>query len=485
MCAEFASTVPQALLAASDSLAIRLRRVLAHILPETALTRLAQIYRSLPAEVMAGSSLVRKLEADLLFCPFTAPFFFDRSVPVVSVIYDLQYRYYPEFFTPVEIQQRDRAFRQACQVANKLVCISDYVRKTVLEASEVTGERVETIHISLPDRLRTPSPERRERVLRELGLTAGRFLLYPANFWRHKNHELLLTAFSMHRAAHPGSDLKLVLTVAPGLRRDELIEARRRMGLSDCVIFPGYLPDEDFAVLMSCCEAVIFPSLFEGFGMPLLEAMAAGRPLLCSNATSLPEVAGDAGLLFDPRKPAEIVAAISRLEDDPDFRLSLAEKSKARLSSFEGAGRMAAQYWEVFAAATARPKWLPGLYGAFEDGWAGERLTAVFCGGPEPRRLTVTLTAPEWIPLKTVTVRVVKDGVEAGAYTVNRGESIAIVQSLGAGSGSVELLSSPTFQPKRSGMGNDTRMLACRLESAVIVDDAGDSIPLGVIVDGA
>jgi glycosyltransferase involved in cell wall biosynthesis len=196
-----------------------------------------------------------------------------------------------------------------------------------LEKTNVAPDRLETIRIQMPGRLRTPSPVQRECVLKILQLVSDRFLLYPANFWPHKNHELLLTAFGMYLADHPGSGLKLVLTGSPGARQDYLRDAARRMGLSKAVVFPGYLAEEELSALLHSCLALIFPSLFEGFGMPLLESMAAGRPVLCSNTTSLPEVAGGAALLFDPRVPAEIADAIARIAKDPDLRRELVAKA--------------------------------------------------------------------------------------------------------------------------------------------------------------
>lgn len=315
------------------------------------------------------SGLLRELDADLLFCPFTAPFYFDPAVPVVSVVYDLQHLYYPQFFEPEEVEERNRNFEWACAGSARMVCISDYVRGTVLEKAAISAERVTTIPILLPRRLAQPSAETRERVLSFYHLHPFRYLLYPANFWRHKNHEMLLTAFGMYRAAHPGSDLKLVLTGSPEPRRDELMEASSAMGLAGAVIFPGFLPEEDFSPLMHQCKALIFPSLFEGYGMPLVEAMAAGRPILCGNGTSLPEVAGDAALLFDPMKPVEIRDAIERIERDVEFEKDLIDKGARRLSTLGGPEEMAARYLQVLhQAATQSGSSLAVMSGVFEEG---------------------------------------------------------------------------------------------------------------------
>jgi glycosyltransferase involved in cell wall biosynthesis/SAM-dependent methyltransferase len=342
----------------ADNLAIRSRGFLAKFIPERYLRMVAAIYRELSNELpLADTGLLAKLNADLLFCPFTAPFFADQAVPVVSVIYDLQHIYYPQFFEPEEIQERGRNFRHACQAASKIVCISDYVRRTVLDnAAGLSPQDVETIHILIPRRLPQPPAAVRDRVLQRLRLEPDKYLLYPSNFWPHKNHEMLLTAYGMYRAANQDAELKLVLTGAPGERRDTLSDAVRKMGLENWVLFPGYLPEEELGALLHCSTAVIFPSLFEGFGMPLLEAMAAGKPLLSSTATSLPEVAGDAALYFDPRKAGEIAEAIGRIDRDPQLRSRLAAKGLERLRAFGGPADMAEQYLKVFRQAARIPR---------------------------------------------------------------------------------------------------------------------------------
>jgi glycosyltransferase involved in cell wall biosynthesis/2-polyprenyl-3-methyl-5-hydroxy-6-metoxy-1,4-benzoquinol methylase len=367
ICVDQARTLPKS----AGKLSERLSQLLTRFISRSRLGRLAEIYRRLAIRMLPANGLLQELDADLLFCPFTAPFFFNPGVPVVSVVYDLQHVYCPHFFKPSEVEERNRNFDTACAASTRMVCISDFVRRTVLETGAITGDRVRTIPILLPRRLQTPSAEICERVLSSHCLDPRRYLLYPANFWAHKNHELLLTAFGIYRASNPSSYLKLVLTGSPGPRRDELIEASRAMGLSGDVVFPGYLANDDFSALMDQCTALIFPSLFEGFGMPLLEAMAAGRPILCANSTSLPEVAGNAALFFNPMKPVEIVDAISRIEKDSDLQRVLIKKGEQRLSTFGGPEEMAARYLQVFHEATNESVETPAVtLGVFEeDGW--------------------------------------------------------------------------------------------------------------------
>lgn len=468
---------PGVALAASDNIALRARSVLVRFLPPTLLTKLAGTYRHASELVPMGSSLVRQLDADLLFCPFTAPFFADPGIPTVCVVYDLQHAYYPQFFDMAAIQERDRNLGKAIRVASGIVCISEYVRNTLLEKTTVAPDRVETIHILLPRRLATPSLSQCEGVLKTLQLVSQRFLLYPANFWPHKNHELLLTAFGMYLADHPDSDLKLVLTGSPGARQEFLQDAACRMGIARAVVFPGYLPDAELSALLHSCMALIFPSLFEGFGMPLLEGMAAGRPLLCSNTTSLPEVAGSAAFFFDPRIPAEVAGAIARIAGDSDLRRDLAARSAQRLSAFGGPEEMAAGYLRVFRKAVQQPAEMPsGIFGVFGDGWVGERFTIAFGSGTNSRTVRTALVMPEWVPTTVLSIRVETNGTAPKPYILAPGEIAQIESTVGCAAGSIEVSCSPSFRPNLCGLGDDTRTLTCQLKRAEIV--GADGVPV-------
>jgi glycosyltransferase involved in cell wall biosynthesis len=348
--------VPSPMLGPSRKLVIRLRQAAGALLPAAFVERLSAAFQGASKRISPGSGVLRSVAANLLFSPFTAPTFYDPSIPLVAVVYDLQHLYYPEFFDPAEVQSRDRTFREACRVAASIVCISSYVRDTVLANAQVDPRRVEVIPILLSHRLPRPSPAETEDALRSLELTPERFLLYPANFWRHKNHEALLEAFRLYLDAHPASDLKLVLTGAPGPRRDAIAQlCRSDPVLASRVEIPGYLAAPQFSGLLYACGAIIFPSLFEGFGMPVLEGMAAGKPLLAANVTSLPEVAGDAALYFDAHQPSQIAEAIARLEHEPDLRRTLSRKSAERLKTFGAPADMAAAYLKVFSGVLQQP----------------------------------------------------------------------------------------------------------------------------------
>ncbi|WP_243361188.1 glycosyltransferase family 4 protein [Fundidesulfovibrio terrae] len=284
---------------------------------------------------------------DAWFCPFTRPYFQHQDIPLVSIIYDLQYHYYPQFFSDAEARGRDQTFQLAARRSARLACISDYVRKTVLEYGNLPPEKVRTVHICLPERLSVPSDAEIDAVLSRLELTRRGYLIFPANFWPHKNHAVLLTAFGLFAKANPESGLKLVLTGADtGLAR-ELKQAAASMGLAGRVAFTGYVSDDDLAALTAGALALIFPSLFEGYGMPVAEAMSMGVPVLCSDVTSLPEVGGDAVLYFDPRKPEDVAASIARIATEPGLAAELADKGRVRAATLGGPQVMAQGYLEL------------------------------------------------------------------------------------------------------------------------------------------
>jgi glycosyltransferase involved in cell wall biosynthesis len=458
--------------AGEKGLSIRRRlRTLGARLPKPLLRRLANLYQDVAEGLQNKSTLVGDLGADLLFCPFTAPFFSDARVPVVAVVLDIQYLHYPEFFSAQEREEGDRNFRRACQVASRIICISEYVRQSVLKAADISPSRVDTVHIALQHRLEKLPAGGTDSVLGRYGLHSGRYLLYPANFWLHKNHELLITAFGMHQSKTPGSDLKLVFTGAPGAHMDYLKDACSKMQLGGKVVFAGYLPDEEFTVLLRCCLALIFPSLYEGFGIPVWEAMAAGKPVLCSNVTSLPEICGDAALLFDPRKPDEIAAAIDRIETEPRLVYQLSEKARQHVASAPNGSVMAARYMEIFRTAVGDPAGTTtGIHGLYPDRWTDKRVLVTFPASDSERTLVMRVSAGDWIPVESTSVQILPAvNGDTKVHRIGRGQMSSISRSLPKEGGFLELVCDNIFRPSAYLPTDDMRNLGCRVESAQII----------------
>jgi glycosyltransferase involved in cell wall biosynthesis len=237
--------------------------------------------------------------------------------------------------------------RMAARRARRVLTVSEASKQDILHYLKVPAEKVEVIYNALDERLAVaPSAEDIDRVRQRFLLTSP-FVLYSGNIKPHKNVERLIEAFSLLRKGGR-EDLKLVIigdeiSKYPGLRR--LVH---RLQLDRQVRFLGFVPDATLAALYGLASVFVFPSLYEGFGLPPLEAMAFGTPVVTSNVSSLPEVVGDAALLIDPLSPSEISAAIARVLDDDALRAELVRRGYERVRTFSWA-RSVKRIREVYA----------------------------------------------------------------------------------------------------------------------------------------
>jgi glycosyltransferase involved in cell wall biosynthesis len=204
--------------------------------------------------------------------------------PAVSSVLDVQHELLPQFFSRAERAYRKAAYGWTVRRSELVITISRHAADTIVERLGVPDTSVRPIHLGID-----------HDCFRPAGLPRGEFLLYPALGWPHKNHALLFEAFAIVRARHPG--LELVLTAYDG-------------PTPNGVRALGRVPLDELVRLYRTAAALVFPSLYEGFGQPPLEAMACGCPVACSDAASLPEVCGDAARLFDPTSPEAMAEAI-------------------------------------------------------------------------------------------------------------------------------------------------------------------------------
>lgn len=232
----------------------------------------------------------RQLDLDrlsVLHFPLTAMVPRVRRPPAATTILDLQHELFPQFFSRAELAYRRLAYRRSVRASRLVIAISAHVKETIVERLGIEPERVRVIHLGVDlERFR---PEERKR---------KSFLLYPANRWPHKNHERLFEAFALVRRERP--DLALVLTGAGHARKP----------VPAGVVVRGHVPADDLLELYRTASALVFPSLYEGFGQPPLEAMACGCPVAASRAGALPEVCGEAARYFDPTSAEDMAAAV-------------------------------------------------------------------------------------------------------------------------------------------------------------------------------
>jgi glycosyltransferase involved in cell wall biosynthesis len=253
----------------------------------------------------------------------------------VLIVPDIQHEYCPEFFFPRDLDERRRLYTASAKRASHICAISEFTRQTLIERLGLSPERITTTHLAADAAFHPGSAARQEsrRVLDKHGLKAGEYLLFPSNTWPHKNHEAAFQALQVLREAY-GLDPLLVCTGSPKEAHGELLAKIHDAGLGHRVRFLGYCSLDDMPGLYEGAAALVFPSLFEGFGLPLLEAMWCDCPIVCSNVTSLPEIAGDAALLADPRSPEELAHALNRVLTDEDLRRALIARGRHRVKDF-------------------------------------------------------------------------------------------------------------------------------------------------------
>ena len=218
-----------------------------------------------------------------------------RRPPAATTVLDIQHEFFPEFFSRAELRYRKVVYGWTVRRSRIVLTISEHAREALIERMRLDPERVRAIHLAVDhERFR---PEH---------LPRGRFLLYPANRWPHKNHDRLFDAFARVRLEHP--KLRLVLTGRGhrGLRLPQGVEDR------------GHVSVPELVELYRRAAALVFPSLYEGFGQPPLEAMACGCPVAVARSTSLPEVCGDAARYFDPLDPDDMAQAILDVLERPE-----------------------------------------------------------------------------------------------------------------------------------------------------------------------
>ncbi len=269
-----------------------------------------------------------------------------RGAPAMVTIHDLQPLLRPAHFTPVQRVWFRAVLPWSVRAARVVVAVSDFTAATITEHLGVAPGRLRVVpHGVHPASPVDPAEVDRVRAVYGLG---DRWFAFPAVTWAHKNHVLLVRAFGRVAATNP--TVSLVLTGGAGPAEAAVLAEIRARGLDGRVRRTGRIPRADLDALLGAAVALTFPSSFEGFGAPVLEAMAVGCPVVAARAAALPEVVGDAGILLSPENPDEWAAAMTDLLTSPDRRHRLADAGRARAATM-GWDRSAGALVEAWRAA--------------------------------------------------------------------------------------------------------------------------------------
>lgn len=254
----------------------------------------------------------------------TVPFV--KVLPTVVTVHDIQYRHYPEYFHPLKLAWLRTNVPFAVRTSEVITVPSEFVRADLLAAFHPDPAKVVVVPFG-GEGLLAPSAGA-DTVRARFGL-ARPFFLFPGRSYPHKNHRFLVEAFA------PLADrADLVFTGPPGTGDEDIVQAAERLGIGAAVRPLGLVSRPELAGLYEAATALAWPSRFEGFGVPVLEAMSAGCPVLASSAAAIPEVVGDAGILLSPDDAEGWTRSLEQLLADPELRADLAARGRDRVREF-------------------------------------------------------------------------------------------------------------------------------------------------------
>ena len=294
--------------------------------------------------VRLGFDLPRQLRrdrVDLVHVQYTSPI--GCPAPVVVSVHDVSFLEHPEYFTRQRCMQLRITVARTVRNAAKVITGSEFARESIMRAYKLPEERIAVIPDAANPIFRAVNRVLAMRKVRERFAVDGPFVLSVGDLQPRKNQIGLISAFADLMRSQPQLKHYLVLAGKDTWYGSRVRDAARESGVADRIIFTGFVSDDDLLQLYNACECFAFPSLYEGFGIPVLEAMACGRPVIASNAASIPEVADGAGILFDPYRNEEILRALADVLLDSELRARLERLGSQRAALFS---------WQKTAEAT-------------------------------------------------------------------------------------------------------------------------------------
>jgi glycosyltransferase involved in cell wall biosynthesis len=249
----------------------------------------------------------------------------------VFTLHDLAFHYYPETLSAANRRFLEAMMPHFLRAADRIIAVSESTRRDAVQRYGIDENRIRVVYEGVSARFR-PAPGGAVAALAQKHNLPARFILALGTVEPRKNLVTLLEAYRLLKTR--GLGLKLVVVGKVGWLAETTWQRLRALGLEGEVILPGFIPDEDLPALYSASALLAFPSLYEGFGLPVLEAMACGTPVVCSNASSLPEVAGHAAILVDPLDVAGWAAALGRVLADEGLREEMRGSGMAQATRF-------------------------------------------------------------------------------------------------------------------------------------------------------
>ena len=256
------------------------------------------------------------------FCP----------VPQVVTIHDLSYFYYPDEFLKKDLYKLRNWTRYSIEKAHKIIAVSKATKKDVMKFYNISDDKIEVIYNGYEKQAQSSKLKAQNYNLKLKTIKPPKYILYVGTLQPRKNITILIKAFKLFKREN--EDFKLIITGKKGWLFDQIFQQVRDLRLEKEVIFTDYVSDDELTYLYRNAFCFVLPSLYEGFGIPILEAMSFACPVISSFTSSLPEIGGEACLYFDTKNETDLLDKLNLLKQNTDLRNELIKKCKERIKQF-------------------------------------------------------------------------------------------------------------------------------------------------------
>jgi len=253
----------------------------------------------------------------------------NKRTKIISTIHDVIFLSFPECFTRNNLLISERALKKQLVSSDKIIADSEFTKLELVKKCRVAEDRIEVIYLGIDEKLNDYSAPIVQDIKNKYGI-CGKYAIFIGTIEPRKNLITLFRAFSMLKE----KEVKLVIVGKKGWFYEKIFNEVEKLHLKDRVVFTGYVSTYDKGALLSGAEMFVFPSIYEGFGIPVVEAMASGLPIIAGNNSTMPELLGDAGILVEILNAEEIARNIDRLLIDDEARLKYCTLSKEQAKAF-------------------------------------------------------------------------------------------------------------------------------------------------------
>ncbi len=283
---------------------------------------------------------LRKNPVDVYLTQYITPLFVPKKIKIVTIIHDISFNFFPQFIKISDLIFLKTLIPLALKRANKIIGVSKFTRDEIVKYYKIDSTKVDFIHNAVSDDFMELATGKKEimdsekKTVKEKYNLPEKFILYIGTLQPRKNLPLLIEAFMLLKN-DSGNDLKLVIAGGRGHNYDKLIDKTiKENELGEDVFFPGFIPEMDKAAILAAAQVFCFPSLYEGFGIPILEAMSVGTPVVASDIAPHREIAAGAALFFNPNVVGELAEKIRELVKNDVVHDNFAEKGRKQALEF-------------------------------------------------------------------------------------------------------------------------------------------------------